>query len=755
MTAMHADIARCDTAPHGYLLRIIGVICLAELGTGFILDRLLHMPPGWGRLLLAVAIGTACASPYLCAINRAEFRRRMEAEDEVRRHAESQAALYKIARLSFMDMPLEDILGAVLDCLISVRWLGLEPYGAVFLTDDRDRHLALRAYRGDDPGQDACTRVAFGQCICGRAAEKGNVEFGSSEDAEHRHRQPGVGAHCHYAVPIMMGERCLGVAQLQMRAGQARSERAVQFLKAAGDLVAVILARRNAEGELHRLDTAIEQAAEAVIITDPDGSIRYVNPAFTRLTGYSREEALGQTPRLLKSGRHGSELYATLWRTITSGNVWDGRLTDKRKDGAFYEADITITPVKDDSGGIINFVEVCRDVTVVTALEEKLRHSQKMEAVGLLAGGIAHDFNNVLTTIVGYNYFILEGLEAGSPLRTFSLEIRRSAEVAGSLTHQLLALGRHQIVQPRVMDPNSVIMALAKMLQRLVGEDIEVELKAHPALWPVKMDSGQLEQVVLNLVINARDAMPKGGRIVLATKNLTARKDHSPDSVLSLPPGHYFCLEIRDTGLGMDEATRARIFEPFFTTKEPGRGTGLGLSTVMGITKQYRGHISVESAPGKGSTFRVYIPRADGGVEALLPGAVSKTSKGGHETILVVDDNDALRAIIKKALREKGYRVFSARSSEEALSQCRRLKERIDLLLSDVVLPDFSGPELAKRLLESRPGLRVVFMSGYPGGAVGNITQAQDTFHIEKPFSPEQMLATVRRALDASQVEMF
>ena len=391
----------------------------------------------------------------------------------------------------------------------------------------------------------------------------------------------------------------------------------------------------------------------------------------------------------------------------------------------------------------------------MTTLEEKLRRAQKMEAVGLLAGGIAHDFNNVLTTIVGYNYFILEGLDTDSPLRTFSLEIRRSAEVAGSLTHQLLALGRHQIVQPRVLDPNTVIMSLAKMLKRLVGEDIDVELDAHPALWPVKMDGGQLEQVVLNLVVNARDAMPKGGKLALTTKNMTTRKDRSPDPVIILPPGQYFCLEISDTGIGMDEATRERIFEPFFTTKEPGRGTGLGLSTVMGIVRQYQGHISVQSEVGRGTIFRVYIPRAEGGVESLVPGDVPKTSKGGHETILVVEDNDALRSIIKKALREKGYRVFSTRTSEDALAMCGRLKESIDLLLADVVLPDFEGPELAKRLQQTRPALRVVFMSGYPGGAVSQMTLARDTPHIEKPFSPEQLLATVRRALDAVQVEMF
>jgi PAS domain S-box-containing protein len=752
---MFADTSRCGAALRGNVLRIIGVICLAEFVAGVIVDRLLIAPPGWRRALLDVIFVAACAGPYLCVLSRAELRRRMAAEGEVQRQAQSQAALYKIARLSFMDMSLEDVLGGVLDCLFSVNWLGLDQHGAVFLAEAKDHHLYLRAYRGDDPDLDACTRVFFGQCICGRAAEKGNVEFGSSQDAEHQRRFPGASAHCHYAVPIMLGERCLGVLQLQLRAAAARDERAEEFLETAGDLAALILARKNAESELDRLATAIEQVSEAVFITDPDGSIRYVNPAFTALTGYCREDVIGKNPRILKSGRHGPELYEVMWRTISTGRVWDGRLTDKRKDGVLYEADITVTPIKDDSGRIINFAAVCRDVTAVAALEEKLRRSQKMEAVGLLAGGIAHDFNNVLTTIVGYNYFILEGLETGNSLRPYSLEIKRSAELAGSLTHQLLALGSHQVVQPRVMDANSVILSMTKMLRRLVGEDIDVELSAHSALWAVKMDSGQLEQVVLNLAVNARDAMPKGGRLNLSTKNISARKDRSPDPLISLPAGQYVCLEISDSGMGMDEATRARIFEPFFTTKEPGRGTGLGLSTVMGIVKQYRGHISVQSEPGQGSTFRVYIPRAEGGVEAMLPGDIPKSTKGGEETILVVEDNDALRDIIKKALREKGYRVFSARSAEEALAKCCKLKERIDLLLTDVVLPDVEGPELAKRLLESRPALRVVIMSGYPGGAFAKFSAGRDTFHIEKPFSPEQLLATVRRSLDAAQVEMF
>ncbi|MBI5240123.1 MAG: response regulator [Elusimicrobia bacterium] len=385
--------------------------------------------------------------------------------------------------------------------------------------------------------------------------------------------------------------------------------------------------------------------------------------------------------------------------------------------------------------------------------ESKLLQAQKLEAVGLLAGGMAHDFNNVLTTIVGYNYFLLEGLSPESPLRPLSLEIRKAADLAASLTRQILAVTRKQVVQPKVMEANSVIHEMAKMFRRLLGENIKLEVHAHPSAWPVKMDCGQLEQVLMNLVVNARDAMPHGGRLTLATRNVAVdgrRQAHLPAGI---PEGHYLCLEVHDTGSGMTPEVQAKVFEPFFTTKEVGRGTGLGLSTVQGIVKEYRGHIAVASEPGKGSVFRVFLPRAEGGAEALVPGEVRKTGVEGHETILVVEDNAALRALVKRILREKGYRVFSAPTGEEALSLGRRLKERIDLLLCDLILPDSHGLAVAKELCAARPGLKVAYMSGYPGGVLASDLAFNGTVLIEKPFSPEALLDALRRQLDAKRAE--
>jgi signal transduction histidine kinase len=397
--------------------------------------------------------------------------------------------------------------------------------------------------------------------------------------------------------------------------------------------------------------------------------------------------------------------------------------------------------------------QLLREISTREQAEAQLLQAQKLEAVGLLAGGMAHDFNNVLTTIVGYNYFLLEGLEPGSPLRGLSLEIRKAADLAASLTRHVLAVTRKQVVQPRVIDPNSVILELSKMFRRLLGENIKLDLHTHSSLWPVKMDCGQLEQVLMNLVVNARDAMPHGGRLTIATRNHAICAGGGLEDGLSLAPGQYICLEVRDTGTGIDEGVRARMFEAFFTTKEAGRGTGLGLATVKSIVRDYHGEISVESAVGQGALFRVFLPRAEGGAEALLPGGVRKIGGEGHESILVVEDNAALCSLIKRTLREKGYRIFSAANGEEVHRFPRRIKEHIDLLLCDLILPDCHGTEVAKELCAARPEIKVAYMSGYPGGALDSALGLNGAVLIEKPFSPEALLGCLRRLLDSKRAE--
>ena len=386
--------------------------------------------------------------------------------------------------------------------------------------------------------------------------------------------------------------------------------------------------------------------------------------------------------------------------------------------------------------------------------EARFQQAQKMEAVGLMAGGIAHDFNNILASILGYNDLLLDGLK-GTELREFSLEIKRSAKTAAMLTQQLLGVSGNRGAQRRLLDANSVILALAKMLRRLVGEKIKIQLKLSRSAWPLKMDSGQLEQVIMNLAVNARDAMPKGGMIILATKNLLAKRDLGPNAKTALRPGRYVVVEVRDNGGGMDAAVQARIFEPFFTTKGPGRGTGLGLPTVKSIVEEYQGQIAVESKPGSGSVFRVFLPSVASGFKGDASGGIIMESPRGHETILVVEDNASLIPIIKTTLERAGYSVFCAPTAEEAVSRYGKSRKKIDLLLTDVVLPDMDGPELAADMKKLRPGLRIVYMSGYPGNALAPITDFGGCVLLEKPFSPAQMLKTLREVLTIGQGNLF
>jgi PAS domain S-box-containing protein len=393
------------------------------------------------------------------------------------------------------------------------------------------------------------------------------------------------------------------------------------------------------------------------------------------------------------------------------------------------------------------FEQLTQAQTEKERLSAQYLQSQKLEAVGLLAGGIAHDFNNIVSSIVGNNYFLLEGLPPKDPLREHCLEIGHSSDMAVSLTRQLLSITRKQNVKVRVLDVNSVIMGLSKMLRRLLGVDVRLNLRLQSAIWPVKMDAGHLEQIVINLSVNARDAMPQGGKLSLLTKNLEVKKSRRVASGAQLPPGTYVMLEFRDNGIGMDEATQARIFEPFFTTKEHGKGTGLGLATVQTIVKEYRGCIGVTSAPQKGCTFQIHIPSALGGAEAMLPGELSQEMAGGHETILIVEDNDGLRNIINKTLLEKGYHVISVGTAEEAAAQCRDSLLPVDLLLTDLILPGMNGADFAASLKKERPQLRVVFMTGYPGMTLGSGAWQKDTPLLEKPFSPKILLSTLRQVL--------
>jgi len=381
--------------------------------------------------------------------------------------------------------------------------------------------------------------------------------------------------------------------------------------------------------------------------------------------------------------------------------------------------------------------------------EERLRHGQKMEAVGRLAGSIAHDFNNLLSVILSYATLGIDELDANEPHHLELDEIRKAGERAATLTKQLLAFSRQQVLAPKVHDLDVVLGGMENMLRRVVGEDVSLTLTRSPRLDHVVVDSGQIEQVVMNLVINARDAMPRGGKLTIETRNVLLTDDYA-ETHYAATPGPYVMLAVSDTGHGMDKETQARIFEPFFTTKEVGKGTGLGLSTVHGIIHQSRGHVWVYSELGVGTTFKVYLPRSDEKKASVPPPAIPVSQLGGNEWVLLVEDDAQLRTVSSEILTKYGYRVLEAGTANEALAIGEALAEPIDLLLTDVVMPELSGVELASRVVVCRPEVKVLFMSGYIDDAAlrhGLIEPAM--LFVQKPFTPSLLLTKVREVLDA------
>jgi len=503
-----------------------------------------------------------------------------------------------------------------------------------------------------------------------------------------------------------------------------------------------------------RKSALLNAALDAIVAIDQDGRITEWNPAAELMFGWPRSEALDRPiaetiipPSLQARHRRGFARYLATGESTILGHRL--QLTGLRADGSEFPVELTVSRVP--SPGPPTFSAFVRDLTDARRLEEQLLQAQKMESVGRLAGGIAHDFNNLLTAIAGYAELAHD--RAGVPTEVMEdlRHIARAAARAAELTGQLLAFSRRQVMQPVALQLEPVLDELAPMLGRLLGEDVRLVVTVDPALGHVRADPGQLMQVIVNLAVNARDAMPDGGTLTLEAANIALDAEYALGHA-EVDPGPYVVLSVSDTGEGMDEATRARLFEPFFTTKELGKGTGLGLATVYGIVKQSGGHIWVYSEPGGGSVFKVYLPRveADSG-ERLVQTPEKPRRTGGSESILVVEDDEAVRAFVRAVLEGQGYRVLVAASPDEAISLVGRREEPIHLLLTDVVMPGMNGVDLARRIGEIAPGLKVLFVSGYTENTIVHhgILDPGVSF-LAKPFSPGALAERVRRELESS-----
>jgi len=500
--------------------------------------------------------------------------------------------------------------------------------------------------------------------------------------------------------------------------------------------------RDAAAARLTRLGAAVEQAGDLILVSDTEGVIQYLNPALEALTGHASSEAVGTSvKRLLRSDVHAPEFYEALDRARRTGTPWSGRVVNRRADGTTFEQDLRISPLRDADGRLIGAVEVGRDLTRELALEADLRQAQRIEAVGQLAGGVAHDFNNLLTAIRGYGELVLAALPPWSDARTDVTEMLKAADRAAGLTRQLLAFGRRQMLAPKVLDPSTVIDELAPMLRRLLGEHIDLVVTHGPDLGNVLVDPGQLEQVIVNLAVNARDAMPDGGRLLVDSANAVLR---SPEST----PLPSVRITVSDTGTGMDQATLARIFEPFFTTKEPGKGTGMGLATVYGIVRQSGGRITASSTPGQGTVILIDLPvveATDPAPEAPGPATIGAHRPAG--TVLLVEDEAAVRAVVSRALTGCGFSVAQAGSGSEAIEIATAPGFRFDLLISDVRMPGIQGPDLARRLRTQRPDLPVLFISGYSADLADDMAGVPGARILDKPFDTDTLLRAVREAI--------
>ncbi len=528
----------------------------------------------------------------------------------------------------------------------------------------------------------------------------------------------------------------------------------VPLRDSSGNIVGVVVISRDitelrkVEAERNRLAVAVERAADGIAIVDQDFKVRYANRIYAELVGKPMAQILGQHLQSFDRLQLDPDVVEEVQRSLRDKQVWSGRVKGKRADGSEMVCELKIASFKtEEAPEKVNYVVSVRDVTEMEQLRRQLEQAQRLEAIGRLAGGVAHDFNNVLTAITGYADLVLMDLAPSDPVRKDVEEIKKAASRAASLTRQLLAFGRRLVLQPRVLNLNELVEDLSKMLKRLIGEDIEFVTYLEPELGNVYADPAQIEQVIVNLAVNARDAMPGGGKLIIETRNVTLNQEYVRTHPGS-KPGRYVMLAVTDTGIGMDEETKAHIFEPFFTTKG-GEGTGLGLSQVYGIVKQSGGSIWVYSEPGRGTTFKIYLPRVD--APAAEP-AEPKEHAGelkGSETVLLVEDDETVRDLACSVLKRFGYEVLEAKNPTEALRLSEGHEGPIHLLITDVIMPGMNGKELAERLQEGRPELRVLYASGYTDNVIvshGLLDSGVD--FLAKPFGPDNLLRKVREILD-------
>jgi PAS domain S-box-containing protein len=512
--------------------------------------------------------------------------------------------------------------------------------------------------------------------------------------------------------------------------------------------------RQAREVERERLVAAIEQTRDAIVITDKTGLIQYVNPSFESVTGYSRDEVLQQNLSFLKSGEQTSSFYQKMWQMLNSGKTFKGRLVNRHKDGNFFTEEMTISPIFDGDGQIIHFVAVKSDITEQMLLESQLQHAQKMEAVGRLTGGVAHDFNNILGVIIGYTELALQDVEPQQKIHGDLIKILAAAKRSADIVRQLLAFSRKQTVSPKVLNLNKAVKGIFEILRSLIGEHIELSWTAESDPLMIKIDSTQVDQILANLCVNAKDAIGscngRAGKIIIETMQVALDEQYCA-SHIGFYPGRFVQLSVSDNGCGIEKKHLNRIFEPFYSTKNVGQGTGLGLSTVYGIVTQNNGFINVYSEPGRGTTFKVYIPLREEAECTLAKKTSNKSRRSQGETVLLVEDDPALLSMAQQMLESLGYTVLPADRPTEAIGLATKYGGKIDMILTDVVMPEMTGKELISAITSFYPEVKVLFMSGYTANIIAcNGILDEGIQFIQKPYTIDDLAGKVRATLTGS-----
>jgi PAS domain S-box-containing protein len=638
------------------------------------------------------------------------------------------------------------LLERALDLVLALPWLSFEGRGAVFLVAESGKQLELVAQRGlAIEIRTSCRKVPVGICLCGRAAASGECVHAARLDDRHDMTYAGIEDHGHYCVPIASNGRTLGVLNIYLRPGHPRVEAEIAFLEGVASTLGTIVSNRRSREDRHRLAAMLDATTDLVGIASPEGRVQYINAAGRRMLGIELNEDIRGTPIASFHTASAAEVVRdkAIPHAIEHG-TWCGDTFLVTRDGLVIPISQVVLAHRRPDGTLDYLSTIARDISAQKRLEEQLRQSQKLDAIGKLASGVAHDFNNLLSIIKGSAGFLLEDLTEPR-CREDAAEILEAANRAAGLTRQLLAFSRDEKIEPGIIDVNGAVRNLARMLRRLIGEHITLNLRLGDDAGFTFIDPAQLEQVLVNLVVNARDAMPGGGRVTLTT----ARVDVDADAARLMPgiePGAHVAIDVADTGVGMTPDVLDRIFDPFFTTKPVGMGTGLGLSMVYGAIKQNGGHVCVESKPGGETTFRIVLRQVEAGpVVSMGKESFWPPHQG---TVLLVEDDVGVRRVVAKLLVSLGYDIIEAFDGEEAVRLFEAVGHRITVVVSDVVMPVMGGVDMARRLAAVRGDLGIVFMSGYVEG-FGEVEEIEGvrSVLIRKPVDREALAKALRDVL--------